>query len=46
MKNELSKHYEMLLGLDANWLVENVQLEMEQKRVEMFRFTESGTKVG
>ena len=41
MKNELSKHYEMLLGLDANWLVENVQLEMEQKRVEI-RLKHSG----
>ena len=41
MKNELSKHYEMLLGLDANWLVENVRLEMEQKRVEI-RLKHSG----
>ncbi len=33
--NELTSHYQLLLGLDASWSVSDVSLSLEEKRVEI-----------
>jgi transposase len=40
--NELQAHYTMLLGLDADWKVESVDLSLEEKRVEIHLVHQGG----
>jgi len=43
--NQLHEHYRLLLGLDSNWIVGDVELSLEGKRVEIrLEFTGSEVK--
>jgi hypothetical protein len=43
--NQLHEHYRLLLGLDSDWSVDEVELSLEAKRVEIrLEFTGSDVK--